>query len=70
MATGVAFSRVNDRAHFPSDVVAGALIGRAVARGIVARHGEHGRRSWLITPVVAPKTVGLMFHRAAGGSDR
>ncbi|HEX9160126.1 MAG TPA: phosphatase PAP2 family protein, partial [Thermoanaerobaculia bacterium] len=38
MATGVAFSRVNDRAHFPSDVVAGALIGRTVGRSLVSRH--------------------------------
>lgn len=38
IATGVACSRVNDRAHFVSDVVAGALIGRAVARGIVVHH--------------------------------
>jgi hypothetical protein len=40
LATGVAFSRVNDRAHFPSDVVAGALIGRAVARGLAAHHAR------------------------------
>ena len=40
LATGVAFSRVNDRAHFPSDVLAGALIGRAVARGLVAHHAR------------------------------
>jgi membrane-associated phospholipid phosphatase len=40
LATGVAFSRVNDRAHFPSDVVAGALIGRAVARSIAAHHAR------------------------------
>ena len=40
LATGVAFSRVNDRAHFPSDVVAGALIGHAVARGLVAHHAR------------------------------
>jgi hypothetical protein len=38
MASGVAISRVNDHVHFPSDVLAGALIGRAVAKGIVARH--------------------------------
>jgi len=38
VATSVAVSRVNDRAHFPSDVVAGALIGRAVAKGIAFRH--------------------------------
>lgn len=38
IASGVAVSRVNDRAHFPSDVLAGALIGRVVAKGIVGRH--------------------------------
>jgi membrane-associated phospholipid phosphatase len=38
VATGGAMSRVNDRAHFPSDVLAGALIGRAVAKGITVRH--------------------------------
>ena len=40
LATGVAFSRVNDRAHFPSDVLAGALIGHAVARGLAAHHAR------------------------------
>jgi membrane-associated phospholipid phosphatase len=34
----VAFDRVNDHAHFPSDVVAGAAIGTAVGRFIVHRH--------------------------------
>ena len=38
VATGVAMSRVNDRVHWPSDVVAGALIGRAVAKGLIRRH--------------------------------
>ena len=37
-ATLVAFDRVNDRAHFPSDVVAGAAIGVAVGRFLVHRH--------------------------------
>jgi hypothetical protein len=37
-ATSVAIARVYDRAHFPSDVVAGALIGRAVAKSIVHNH--------------------------------
>jgi membrane-associated phospholipid phosphatase len=31
-------ARVNDNVHFPSDVVAGALIGRAVAKSITNRH--------------------------------
>ena len=38
LATTVAIARVNDRVHFPSDVVAGALIGRAVAKSITSRH--------------------------------
>jgi hypothetical protein len=34
----VAFDRVNDRVHFASDVVAGAVLGTVVGRFIVARH--------------------------------
>lgn len=45
VATGVAYSRVNDHVHWPSDVVAGALIGRAVAKGITFRH-THVRITW------------------------
>jgi len=37
-ATLVAFDRVNDRVHFASDVVAGAVLGTAIGRFIVARH--------------------------------
>jgi membrane-associated phospholipid phosphatase len=38
VATLVAFDRVNDRVHFASDVAAGAVLGTAVGRFIVARH--------------------------------
>jgi membrane-associated phospholipid phosphatase len=61
LATGVAFSRVNDRAHFPSDVVAGALIGQAVARGLVA-HRAHVH----VTPVVLRNGAGLMLSARLG----
>jgi membrane-associated phospholipid phosphatase len=58
IATGVAVSRVNDYVHFPSDVVAGALIGHAVAKGIVARHS--GRRvAWQAMPLIDRKTIGM-----------
>jgi membrane-associated phospholipid phosphatase len=38
LATGVAVSRMNDDVHFASDVLAGAAIGTAIGRGVVARH--------------------------------
>lgn len=56
IAAGVSFSRVNDNVHFPSDVVAGALIGHAVARGVLARHGIS----------IVPRKKGVMlFYRFA-----
>ena len=38
VATLVAFDRVNDRQHFPSDVIAGGIIGITIGRFIVHRH--------------------------------
>ena len=38
LATTVSLARVNDHVHWASDVVAGALIGRAIGKGIVGRH--------------------------------
>lgn len=38
LATSVSLARVNERKHFPSDVVAGALIAHAVAKSIVHDH--------------------------------
>ncbi|MEA2337833.1 MAG: hypothetical protein QOE82_1840 [Thermoanaerobaculia bacterium] len=59
LASGVAVSRVNDHVHFPSDVLAGALIGHAVAKGILARHVS-SRVSWQAVPVIDRKSVGFM----------
>jgi undecaprenyl-diphosphatase len=61
IASGVAVSRVNDHVHFPSDVVAGALIGHAVAKGILARHVS-SKVTWQAVPVIDRKTVGIMVH--------
>ncbi len=52
VASSVAMSRVNDRAHFVSDVLAGALIGRAIAKGIVGQHTTTGRVAWTLTPAL------------------
>ncbi|HET9949619.1 MAG TPA: phosphatase PAP2 family protein [Longimicrobiales bacterium] len=45
VATGVAWSRVHDQAHWASDVVMGALVGIFSAR-LVVRYG-HREGSWL-----------------------
>ena len=50
LAAAVAYSRVNDRVHWPSDVVAGALIGRAVAKSVVF----HNRRTRVHVMVLRP----------------
>lgn len=60
LASGVAMSRVNDHVHFASDVVAGALIGHVVAKGIVARHGRK-HLVWQAVPLIDRKTLGMMF---------
>lgn len=64
LASGVAASRVNDHVHFPSDVLAGALIGRAVGKGILARH-NNSKLSWQAVPMIDRKSVGFMVavHR-------
>lgn len=61
VATGVAMSRVNDHAHFVSDVLAGALIGRGIAKGIVAHHA-HGNVAWTLTPAVVNGRPALFVH--------
>jgi membrane-associated phospholipid phosphatase len=60
IASGVAVSRVNDRAHFASDVLAGALIGRGVAKAIVWRHRTGTRVSML--PLITTGGVGVLVR--------
>jgi hypothetical protein len=40
--------------------VAGALIGHAVAKGILARH-QGTRVAWQAVPLIGRKSVGMMF---------
>ena len=48
LASTVSVARLNSNVHVPSDVVAGALIGRAVAKSITARH--HALQHVMIMP--------------------
>lgn len=48
VATSVAIARVHDRVHFASDVLAGGMIGHAIARSIVANH-RHARVAFIPT---------------------
>jgi len=55
LASAVAVARIHDDVHFTSDVIAGAAIGTAVGRSIVARHRRiapsASRVSWTVMPV-------------------
>lgn len=60
LASGVALARMNDHAHFASDVVAGAFIGTAIGHSIVHRHltDSEKRVSWNLVPVTSQRGVG------------
>lgn len=69
LATGVGLARMNDRAHFASDVVAGAVIGTAIGRTIVHRHTGDGSpaASWNLVPVHSERGgVGIGLRVATG----
>ncbi|HYM60208.1 MAG TPA: phosphatase PAP2 family protein [Thermoanaerobaculia bacterium] len=62
VATSVSMARVNDRAHFPSEVLAGALIGRAVGKSIVNRHRNSKRAEALsVVPIADGHNRGLVI---------
>ena len=69
LASGVAFARMNDRAHFASDVVAGAIIGTAVGHTVVRLHAPEGEKSisWNLVPVPARRGAGLGIRLETGG---
>jgi len=61
-ASLVAYDRVNDREHFPSDVVAGAALGVAVGHFIVHRHqpAKPGRVAVEMEVVPVRHGIGVM----------
>jgi membrane-associated phospholipid phosphatase len=69
LASGVALARINDRAHFASDVVAGAIIGTAVGHTVVRLHAPEGEKpiSWNLVPVAARRGVGMGIRLETGG---
>jgi membrane-associated phospholipid phosphatase len=69
LASGVALARINDRAHFASDVVAGAIIGTAVGHTVVRLHAPEGEKpiSWNLVPVPARRGAGLGIRLETGG---
>lgn len=57
MAGFVGLSRINDNKHYLSDVVAGALIGTAVARGFAKNY----EKKWQIVPSMNSREKSLTF---------
>jgi membrane-associated phospholipid phosphatase len=64
-AAAVGFARIEQNAHFASDVVAGSILGWSVARAIVHRHDgppKENKLTW--TPYASGAGVGLLFYRS------
>lgn len=67
LASAVGFARMNDRAHFASDVVAGAVIGTAIGHSVVHRHtGGTESASWSLVPVASRSGAGLAIRIQSG----
>jgi membrane-associated phospholipid phosphatase len=68
LASSVALARMNDHAHFASDVIAGAFIGTAIGHSIVHRHSADSekRLSWNLVPVTSQRGVGIGIRIETG----
>ena len=68
LASCVGYARVNDRAHWASDVIAGGLVGTLIGRTIVKRHQREEAQpdapapayGFQIAPVISSGSVGFM----------
>ena len=61
IATLTALSRVNDNAHWTSDVFLGSSIGYFTAKAIISLHGSKKDRNFSILPVINGKRSALLF---------
>lgn len=59
----VGYSRIQQNAHFTSDVVAGAIIGTVVGRAIVHRHERPKPGAFALSPYFGARAQGLMFQK-------
>ena len=60
LATSVALARINNDAHWGSDVLAGAAIGTFVGNVVVDVNQQHRGQQLSITPMADPQMVGVM----------
>lgn len=63
LAGMVGYSRIEQNAHFTSDVVAGAIIGTVVGRAIVHRHDQLKPGAFALSPYFGAHAQGLMFQK-------
>ncbi len=62
LASLVGYARVNDRAHFASDVFAGAILGTAVGRFVSRRHERDREEAVTLDLDVVPARGGLAMR--------
>lgn len=62
MATLTALSRVNDNAHWTSDVFMGSAIGYFTAKTVIKLHSQHKFTNVVIIPMVDKHTGGLTIN--------
>jgi membrane-associated phospholipid phosphatase len=58
IATLTGLSRINDNAHWASDVFFGAAIGYFTSKSLLARHPDN-KKTWTVRPMTDGTTVGL-----------
>lgn len=59
----VGYSRIQQNAHFASDVVAGAVIGTVIGRAVVHRHDRPKEEAFNISPLIDRDVTGLVIEK-------